>query len=119
MTTVGIRRRGKPMPDGCVYVGRPSRFGNPFRLAKPFTPEQARECIGKYIDYLEAKMNAPDSFGEQIMGLKGKTLLCWCRSGTVHPDVIRANGFHGHAEVLALVVDGHSFAEIRAMMGEK
>ena len=83
-------------------------------LAKPFTPEQARECILKYCDWLEAKMNAPDTYGEQVMGLKGRRLLCWCRD--FNGDTTTLGAVDCHACVLALVADGHSFQTVRALV---
>ena len=28
------RTKTEPLPDGCVYVGRPTKWGNPFRVER-------------------------------------------------------------------------------------
>ncbi len=83
------RTRGWRMPDGVVYVGRPTKWGNPYRVTlyrfahadgspAPFDPKAAVEMARR--DYLHA-------LGVGLLGvteedirreLRGKTLACWC-----------------------------------------
>lgn len=70
-----------------VYIGRPSKWGNPFVIGVDGTHE---EVIGKYKKHL---LNCPElmySLGE----LKGKTLGCWCAPKSCHGDILLelANG---------------------------
>lgn len=77
------RKRGEKLPDGVVYVGRPTVWGNPY---KGPTREAA---IADYRQDLEEAM--PDEHGVIHYGmawavnawlsmpdLRGKSLACWC-----------------------------------------
>lgn len=74
-------KRDKDYPKDAVYVGRPSKWGNPYIIGKDGTRE---ECINKYrMDFLE------DHDKEQIIHeLKGKDLVCWCAPEACHADVL-------------------------------
>lgn len=60
-----------------VYIGRPSKWGN------PFADGTKKENIERYRDYV---LDGP-LVGE-IEELRGKTLGCWCRPGRCHGDVL-------------------------------
>ncbi len=64
-----------------VYIGRPSKWGNPFEIGVDGTRE---EVIVKYREYLLSNKNLMDSLSE----LRGKTLGCWCKPQPCHGDVI-------------------------------
>lgn len=66
-------------PD--VYVGRPSRWGNPYIVGKHGTRE---EVIGMYREWL---LQQPDLMA-RIHTLRGKTLGCWCKPAACHADVL-------------------------------
>ena len=78
------RRKGRRKPANTVYVGRPGKFGNPFRVE-----EHGREqAISRY----EAWIQEPEQkalFDEAKATLHGKNLGCWCRPGLpCHADVL-------------------------------
>lgn len=86
------RTKGWKMPDGAVYVGRPTIFGNPYRVGDGLceTPEQAVE---RYREWIEDGTCYVGDFvpptEEQLEELRGKDLCCWCREGAVcHADVL-------------------------------
>ena len=64
-----------------VYIGRPSKWGNPFTIGKDGTRE---EVIQKYREYLLANKELMKSLPE----LKDKTLGCWCKPKACHGDVL-------------------------------
>lgn len=64
-----------------VYIGRPSKWGNPFKLMEE---SQRIQVLEMYKDYL---LNNPDLLG-QIKELKGKVLGCWCAPRACHGDVL-------------------------------
>ncbi len=75
-----------------VYIGRPSKFGNPFShkdgtLAE-FKVANRKEAIEKYREWIKTQ---PELLKE-VKKLKGLTLGCWCRSLTnpkpCHGDVL-------------------------------
>ena len=64
-----------------VYIGRPSKWGNPFEIG----PDGTRaEVIEKYREWLLAQ---PELLS-QLHELKGKTLGCWCSPLPCHGDVL-------------------------------
>jgi len=70
-----------------VYIGRPSKWGNPFAIGKDSTREQV---IAKYRHWLISQTALIAALPE----LKGKTLGCWCAPQACHGDVLAelANG---------------------------
>lgn len=62
-----------------VYVGRPSKWGNPYFVGVDGTREQV---IAKYRALLMIKL--PGDLDE----LRGKDLVCWCHPLPCHADVL-------------------------------
>lgn len=63
-----------------VYIGRPSKWGNPFTIGKDGTRE---EVIEKFEQYIRSSDLIND-----IEELRGKTLGCWCSPKPCHGDVL-------------------------------
>ena len=77
------RSKGWRMPKNTIYVGRPTRWGNPFRVGKDGNRE---EVIEKYRKWLKEKLKEDPDFLEP---LRGKDLTCWCPLDKLcHADVI-------------------------------
>ena len=68
-----------------VYIGRPSIFGNPYRIG--FDGTRA-EVIQKYEMYVRERIEIDNRFRNAIKGLKGKLLVCWCKPLPCHGDVL-------------------------------
>ncbi len=64
-----------------VYIGRPSKWGNPFVIGKDGTRQ---EVIKKYKNWLVKQPVLMDSLVE----LRGKRLGCWCSLFACHGDVL-------------------------------
>lgn len=64
-----------------VYIGRPSKWGNPFVVGKDGTRE---EVIEKYRQYILKNSKLLLELHE----LKGKILGCWCSPNKCHGDVL-------------------------------
>lgn len=79
------RVRGWRMPLGAVYVGRPSRFANPFKIDGLAVPDAAA-AVTAFRAYLTAQPALVASIKSDI---KGKDLACWCPENTpCHGDVL-------------------------------
>jgi len=71
-----------------VYIGRPTKWGNPFShkdgtLAK-FKVNTRKEAIDAYrLMMLESKDKL-----DELEELRGKTLGCWCHPLPCHGDII-------------------------------
>jgi hypothetical protein len=64
-----------------VYVGRPSKWGNPFRAGLDGT---RKEVIAMYRAWLIQQPSLMAALPE----LKGKILGCWCAPEACHADVL-------------------------------
>lgn len=100
------RTRGWRMPEGAVYVGRPSPWGNPFPVEK-YGREKALEYFRAYLtgefvpkeaaaDYRRAEKRLYGAgpallFPGELAAivLRGKDLACWCPlDEPCHADVL-------------------------------
>lgn len=95
------------MPEGAIYVGRPTRWGNPFQ-------RKASDNDGKAVDAYRALLTFNFRWFRQNSGysytagaiftwsletasdvarllepLRGKDLACWCKEGALcHADIL-------------------------------
>lgn len=65
-----------------VYIGRPSKWGNPFVVGRDGTREAV---IAKYREWL---MDNPNLVAYAKLELKGRILGCWCSPQECHGDVL-------------------------------
>lgn len=86
------RTKGWKMPEGAVYVGRPTKWGNPYRVGDLmrdiFDPTRARQMNAR--DALHFYRGHVRKQGaEALMELRGKDLACWCSlDQPCHADVL-------------------------------
>jgi len=64
-----------------IYVGRPSKWGNPYVIGRDGSRDVV---IAKYREYLLASPELTAALPE----LRGKTLGCWCKPLACHGDVL-------------------------------
>lgn len=64
-----------------VYIGRPSVWGNPFRIGKDGSRE---EVVRRYEEYL---LGRPVLLA-RLSELRGRDLACWCSPLPCHGDVL-------------------------------
>lgn len=64
-----------------VYIGRGSKWGNPFVIDVDGTRE---EVIAKYKDWI---LQQPDLLND-LHELEGKTLGCFCKPKDCHGDIL-------------------------------
>jgi len=94
------RTKGWRMPENTVYVGRGSKWGNPFRVSKdypslnPYICKTPQDAVWKFKNQIKLfeldhpkcvlKFNLTD-----LANLKGRDVACWCRLDQVcHGDVL-------------------------------
>jgi hypothetical protein len=65
-----------------IYVGRPSKWGNPYRVGRDGT---RAEVVAKYEAFLRAN---PELLEAARRELRGKVLGCWCVPLPCHGDVL-------------------------------
>jgi len=72
--------RDRHRPANAVYVGRPTKWGNPYVVGKDGTRE---ECIEKYRKHFSEALVCAE-----VHDLKGKDLVCWCSPLPCHADIL-------------------------------
>jgi len=74
------RTKGWKMPPNTVYVGRPTKWGNPFL---------GELAIRQYEDMIMRKLLDGDTFKKELEELRGKNLACWCPlDKPCHADIL-------------------------------
>lgn len=63
-----------------IYIGRGSRWGNPFTVAK----YGRKRCIELYEQYFRQN----ELLMKDVMKLDGETLGCYCKPKPCHGDII-------------------------------
>ena len=77
-----LNKRKDNIPPDAVYVGRPSKWGNPFKIVLGHI---GRDCaIADYETYI---LHSPDLLND-LHELKGKDLVCWCAPLPCHADIL-------------------------------
>jgi hypothetical protein len=67
--------------DFDVYIGRPSKWGNPFIIGRD---GDRNEVVRKYEAYIRANQSLINALPE----LRNKVLGCWCSPKSCHGDVL-------------------------------
>lgn len=101
------RTKGWRMPEGAVYVGRGSKWGNPWKVTQGNASVSGRFIVHNIVqphltsmaftDRAEAQEWAADLYRPiaqcaddvQLAELRGKDLACWCpQDMACHADVL-------------------------------
>ncbi len=79
-----------------VYIGRPSKWGNPFEIGKDGSRQ---EVVQKYKDWIAGNKELLSDLHE----LAGKKIACWCAPLACHGDVL--------AELVSLLPDNDEWSD--------
>lgn len=84
-----LNKRISGSPKGAVYIGRPSKWGNPFThkegtLAE-FKVGSRDEAVDAYERWL---LSQPDLVQRVRAELAGRDVVCWCAPARCHGDVL-------------------------------
>jgi Domain of unknown function (DUF4326) len=82
-----LNKHAAGIPAGAVYIGRGSKWGNPFRIGQD---GDRAAVIAKHETWLRDRHDLLRSLGE----LRGKDLVCFCAPAPCHGDLLLrlANG---------------------------
>lgn len=80
------RTKGWRMPENTVYVGRGSRWGNPWVVGKVtiLTGKRAgeritaKDAVRMFRNTVNATLARTPEFKTDLESLRGKNLACWC-----------------------------------------
>jgi hypothetical protein len=86
------RTKNWKMPENCIYVGRRTRWGNPYKIGEESDPyshnivKDNREAVQLFKEHLQHILYIDPSFLEP---LRGKDLACWCKlEDFCHADIL-------------------------------
>lgn len=95
------RTKGWRMPENTVYVGRPSRWRNPFKIGDHVSGhgimKNNADCVKVFREWLNLQCSGaygtrPDMAEEMkdyMVRIRGKNLACWCPlDQPCHADVL-------------------------------
>ena len=77
------------IPPDAVYVGRPSKWGNPFKIGQTYHGrvmhrQDAIDACRDWLFHSNEGMALLCGIGE----LRGKDLVCWCAPLPCHADIL-------------------------------
>ena len=89
------RVAGWRMPANTVYVGRPTKWGNPFPVTPPSQRNHGLEdewyvqdALASFCFWIQEEEQA-ELRADIRQELKGKNLACWCKEGMpCHADLL-------------------------------
>lgn len=93
------------IPNGAVYIGRGSKWGNPFTSIQGRNTLAAEvvgsreEAIEKYRQWLWNKIQAGEIQLQELADLHGKDLVCFCAPKPCHGDVLERAAKWALAEI--------------------
>jgi len=80
------RTKGWKMPENTVYVGRPTRWGNPNDWRRSGRTKAVEAFKAEWLDFFALDAEALPRLQHN---LGGKNLACWCPLGSpCHADVL-------------------------------
>lgn len=84
-----FNKHHKTYPYDAVYVGRPTKWGNPFSHlhgAGTYKTDTREEAVAMYTEWL---LNTQHELVRAAKAeLKGRDLVCWCAPLACHADVL-------------------------------
>lgn len=80
-TVIHCREAAGLSADQYVYIGRPSKWGNPFNITKRRTRNDA---INEYKSWIVTQPELMAAIPELV----DKVLGCWCKPQACHGDVL-------------------------------
>jgi hypothetical protein len=76
-----LNKHAAGIPAGAVYIGRGSKWGNPFRIG---VDGDRAAVIAKHARYLHGRHDLLRALDE----LRGKDLVCFCAPKPCHGDLL-------------------------------
>ena len=84
-----LNKRVHGVPKGAVYVGRPSKFGNPFTIGKDGSREEVIQKFEAWLFVADENSSPPMLITiDDLHSLRGKDLVCWCAPEACHAQIL-------------------------------
>lgn len=98
--------------EGEVYIGQPSRWGNPFELRNG-----SRDlAVAQYRTWLWAEIRAGRVRLEDLAALHGLTLVCWCAPKACHGHVLARAAAWAEGRRIEAEIERHDQAQAEAFV---
>lgn len=81
-----LNRKTVGVPEGAVYIGRGSVWGNPFVMGVHGNRDEV--CV-QYERYLWNQIKSGEVSLEKLAGLANKDLVCFCAPLRCHGDTLQ------------------------------
>jgi hypothetical protein len=86
-----LNKRFDVIPEGAVYIGRPSPWGNPFThlsssLEGTYSVDTREEAVDKFRGYAQRRLAAEPEWLEALR--YATALVCWCAPQSCHGQII-------------------------------
>lgn len=72
-------RRGKNVPKGAVYLGRPTKYGNPYEIGKD---GDRHTVVVKHMVWLKLQLEKDPQFLDELKDVTDG--ICWCAPKECH-----------------------------------
>jgi len=76
-----LNKKTDNIPPDAIYVGRPSKWGNPYKIGRDGSRTEVIELYRHYLAMANLTHTTLD-----LNELKGKDLVCWCAPLPCHAD---------------------------------
>lgn len=82
-------KRWRSIPDDAIYVGRPTKWGNPYSHLSGtialYKVDSREEAILKYREWIT---NNDELIADAKRELRNRDLVCWCAPSECHADIL-------------------------------
>jgi hypothetical protein len=88
-----LNKKVDGVPVNAIYVGRPTKWGNPFShfngTLAMYRTNSLKESIDQYKIWIDNILEKDPSALQRLQKeLKGKDLVCWCAPKACHADYL-------------------------------
>ena len=84
-----LNKRVHGVPFGAEYVGRPSKFGNPFTIGRDGSREEVIQKFEAWLFVADENSSPPMLITiDDLHSLRGKDLVCWCAPEACHAQIL-------------------------------
>ena len=84
-----LNKRVHGVPKGAVYVGRPSKFGNPFTIGRDGSREEVIQKFEAWLFVADENSSPPMLITiDDLRSLRGEDLVCWCAPEACHAQIL-------------------------------
>lgn len=83
-----LNKRTDKIPPDAVYVGRPSKWGNPYLVGRDGDRQRVVDRYAERVGFILTQTGSREAFLQDLEELRGKELVCWCAPLPCHADIL-------------------------------